>query len=432
MSEPEDSVAEQENQHFVPQFYFRKFSNDCRSICALLTSSGRTIPRASIKGQCARKNFYGSKELESLFSTLENNHSGAIRRVISVANEASSPDLTGEELYHFFQAILFQRSRTALEIDKSASATGKLALEMYKHHLLGVGDPESTEILNAINAGYVTVTENPSATVVRQVSIGLENTLAITDLDLCLLRNRTDYPFIFSDAPVIFYNSYCRNVRNRGVLGMQCPGLQIFYPLNPWTLAVLFDGDKYNVPFDGRLQYDLYERSDVSQLNALQLHHSLDAVYFAEPQDIPYVHDLWSAHKPWLKSIQDQLIVGADFLIDGERPDGELIQFFEPQLELDLSLSFMSCQPIAEVDYVYSPRSPSIWMELRQREKREERRERRRESRRASGFNQEKTEEEVLPTHERGTVVREGNQPCLCNSGKKFKHCCKTSVSPAR
>jgi len=197
-------VTDRTNQHFVPQFYFRHFSSDGCTIGTLLTRDGRTIPHAPLKGQCARKNFYGSKELEGLFSQLEGRHCNAIRAALDVANNASAPNFTPEELYHFFEAVMFQRGRTALEIEKKTPAMQKMMLEAFKHHLRHSKDIDRVdEMIYHIDAGNVAVTEPASATIVRSVSIALENTLGIMDLNLCLLRNRTDYPFIFSDAPVV-------------------------------------------------------------------------------------------------------------------------------------------------------------------------------------------------------------------------------------
>lgn len=432
-------MADHTNQHFVPQFYFRHFSpDDGRMIGTLLTQTGRTIPRASIKGQCARKNFYGSKELEVLFSQIEGQHCAAIRAALDVANNAPGPDFSPEELYYFFQAIMFQRGRTALEIDKAAPAVGKMMLEMFKRYLQHSGEDGKDEMVREIDAGNVVVTENPAATVGRSVSIALENTLGIFDLHLCLIRNRTDYPFIFSDAPVVFYNSYCRNVRNRGVIGMQCPGLQIFYPLDSWTLAFLFDAEKYSGSFRGRLQYDLHDRGDVSQLNALQLHHSLNTVYFGDPLHEQYVQDLWHTHRSGLRPLQDRFVVGADLWVDGKPPEGDLMQLFEPQLEFDLALSFVDCKPVAQADYVFSPRNREIWNELREREQSSERTSNREKGhspsqRPALGRARVRKERDkaksshmLLPDSSVSEKVGR-NDACPCQSGKKFKHCCQQS-----
>ncbi len=69
-------MAERLNQHYVPQFYFRHFAKNPRTIGTLLLRDGRLIANASIKGQCSKKNFYGSKELEDDFSQIEAQHQG--------------------------------------------------------------------------------------------------------------------------------------------------------------------------------------------------------------------------------------------------------------------------------------------------------------------------------------------------------------------
>lgn len=360
------TVTDRTNQHFVPQFYFRLFSSDGRTIGTLLTRDGRTIPRAPIKGQCARRNFYGSKELESLFSQMEGRHCIGIRRVLDIANSESSPSLTREEVYRLLQAVMFQRGRTAIEIEKASSSIGKLQLQLFKDYLKHNDQVEhADEIIKLIDTDQITLSEDPCVTIVRSVEVALGSTLGITDLKLCLVRNRTDYPFIFSDAPVVFYNEYCRNVRNRGVLGIQCPGLQIFFPLDSWTLALLYDGDKYSGPFRDSLQYDVFNRGDVSQLNAIQLHHSLNAIYFGSPQHEAYAHELWEAHRPTLRTLRDEFVVGADFWVDGKPPEGTLIHSFEPQIDFNLSLSFVDCEPISQAEYVYAPRSPELRNEMR-------------------------------------------------------------------
>lgn len=289
---------------------------------------------------------------------------------MEVANVESSPDFSGEEAFYLFQAIAFQRSRTALEINKTMPATEKMLLELFRHHLKREADAEFyDEFVKHLKAGNMSVTEPPNETIGRCISVALESTLGIMDLQLCLLRNRTDYPFIFSDAPVVFYNTHCINVQNRGVIGMQAPGLQIFYPLDPWTLAMLFDRDKYSGPFRGYMQYDIHNRADISQLNALQIHHSLNAVYYGDPQHEHYTSDLWQAHRRKRRSLDMRFSASANFLIDGKPPEGELMHSFEPQINHNLELSFVTCDRIAEIDYVPMPRDREIHEELRKRDR---------------------------------------------------------------
>ena len=53
------TMAENANQHYVPQFYFKLFNSGKRQISVLLTKDGRIVLYAPIKGQCAQWPFTG-------------------------------------------------------------------------------------------------------------------------------------------------------------------------------------------------------------------------------------------------------------------------------------------------------------------------------------------------------------------------------------
>lgn len=75
--------------------------------------------------------------------------------------------------------------------------------------------------------------------------LGLEMAFAISDLLPCFLINKTEFPFVFSDTPIVLYNTSFSQMRNRGVLGWQSQGLQVFYPLTPSVCLMLYDADAY-------------------------------------------------------------------------------------------------------------------------------------------------------------------------------------------
>lgn len=358
----------QVNQHYVPQFHFRNFSKDGKHICALLRGNGKIIPSAPFRHQCSRKNFYGSQELERAFSGLEGQHASAIRAALKFASEDGPTSFSVENMFRLLQAIMFQRGRTALEIQKSSDAKCAMHLTAFRHFIEHTEGDNREEILRAIDEGKVSVSENPQSNVVESIGIFLPMTIGITDLHLCFLRNQTDYPFLFSDAPVVFYNTWGWNVRNRGVLGIQCPGLQIFYPLSSTVTAMLIDANRYRGPWSDQVVLDLHRRADVSQLNALQIHHAMSTVYFAKSENAQYVHDLWSAHQPQLEKLQSIYTDKSEFWIDGKPPEGDLMHMFEPQVNHPLSLSFVDCDPILEHEYEYGPRDPEIDEELKNRD----------------------------------------------------------------
>jgi uncharacterized protein DUF4238 len=359
-------MSDRANQHFVPQFYFKHFSRGTGFIHLLLQAADRIILNASVKGQCARHKFYGAKELEKAFSKLEERHAEALHTLLSIAWSLNPPQMTPELLAWLWEAVLFQRGRTALEIEKRWPAMEAQGLELFKQYLTyAPGVEDRDQLVQQIEKGNVRIDQPPQVTVLLSIEAALESVLLISDMDIHVLRNHTDYPFIFSDAPVIFYNTYLRNVTNQGVLGLQAPGLQIFMPLDSSTLLMLSDGTVYSGPYKRSVVYDVLNKSDVSQLNALQLHHSLNAVYFADEKAAGYVSDLWHAHKQSIVPPRAAFRVREDLLIDGEPADGPVYHTYEPQLNYPLSLSFVDCSPLQESEYRFSYRNRELVEEHR-------------------------------------------------------------------
>jgi hypothetical protein len=110
---------------------------------------------------------------------------------------------------------------------------------------------------------------------------------------------------------------------------------------------------------------DIIERSDVSQLNALQLHHSINAVYFANVDDEEYITVLWEAHKNKIIPPRADFGIREGWLVDGKPVDGILYHMFEPQLNLTLELSFIECNPANPKDYTGQSRNKELVEENR-------------------------------------------------------------------
>lgn len=369
------------NQHFVPQFYFKLFTRGDRRIHFLFKKKNQIILNASIRGQCAHHGFYGSREIESFFSKLEIKQSIAIRKMLELVWFGSSAPLNINEIALDMSAIcnatIFQHARTELQIKKESPAIESMYLECFKNYLKHSPNIENREhfyeqFIEHVAKGNVHIKEKPQKTVMRSISVALERTSLIADLNFYILRNYTEYPFVFGDSPVIFYNTYYQNVKDRGVLGLQTPGLQIFYPLDSDTMLMLIDDQIYGGWYKRSLCVDLTEKSDVSQINALQLHHSFNSVYFADENDKEYISDLWNAHKHRIIQPEVKFVKRDGWLVDGKPVDGILYQTYEPQLNIKLNLSFIECTPIRESEYKCRNRSPELVKELEKRIKKTE------------------------------------------------------------
>ncbi len=348
-------------QHYVPKFYFKMFTGLSNCINLLLTKDSKVINNASIRGQCSNNRFYGSDKIEQIFSQLESMHCDSLKWLIDSVWQSISSTLDPKHHVWILNAILFQRSRTELEIKKIAPALEYLSFEYFKEYLKHNSDDRFyAKFTKAVENGEVSIKSLPQYTVFNLIAIGIQPPILITDLSFHVLRNFSDYPFIFSDAPVVFCNTFYQHIRNRGVFGLQSPGLQIFYPLNSYTMIMLSDDQVY---YGNRLKstiIDIFERSDVSQLNALQLHHSLNAVYFANPEDEDYITSLWSVHKDHIIKPKAKYGIEDGWLINGKPPNGILYHTFEPHLNFILDLSFIECTPVEQKDYKFSYRCPDI------------------------------------------------------------------------
>jgi hypothetical protein len=362
-------MAAQANQHFVPQFYFRMFTGNERRVHLLLKKDHRIVLHAAIKGQCARHRFYPA-EIERQFSDLEDQHSRALRLWRDLA---WSPPvrLEPEHLAGLLEAVLFQRARTQLELEKTAPAHEALMLEMVKEHVRRSPKIENRNLLlQHLERGDITIKGNPQRLAAMAISSAMQSALLISDLDVHVLRNRTDYPFLFGGSPVVFYNTLYRNVTDRGVLGFQTPGLQIFFPLDSRTVIMLLDAQAYGGRYRDSLTVDVNSRCDVSQMNALQLHHSHQAIYFADARDRDYVLDLWDAHARMVVESREQLHNRKGWLVEGQPVGDSLYHVFEPHLNIHLALSFIECEPIHSAKYEFRRRSPELYEKHRLRLKR--------------------------------------------------------------
>ena len=207
-------MSEYLNQHYVPQFYFKLFSRGHKFIHVLLKKRDRVILNASIKKQCAQNHFYGNKKIEEKFSILEQRHSKSIRKFLEIARTGTSGDFkeVAKDLSIIWEAVAFQRARTKLQVKKESPAMQTMVLEYFIKYLETREDAkENKELIQYIKDGNVRVVESLQHSVSRSISMTLEASHWISDLDFYVLRNHTDYPFVFSDSPVVFYNTYYSN-----------------------------------------------------------------------------------------------------------------------------------------------------------------------------------------------------------------------------
>jgi hypothetical protein len=326
------------NQHYLPQYYFRFFSEGGKHINLLQVRNGRIVCGARIRNQCAGSYFYGTEEAEDRITEIENHG----RSALSLVN---CTERLPEDKTALLGAILFMRARTKLERDKPMNAMAAMTRRILRIQAHQIGDLEKRRlVMDSIDG----VTPVPQSFHPMILSLALQSVELIEDLRLVLIKNRHENPFIFSDAPVVFFNEASRDITYRGTYGLQCSGLQILFPLNPRVLLMLYDPSHYRLMVPTREGViELTAQSDLDSLNALQLHNCGECAYFHRDMDSQYIQDLLRLSGAPIKqpeaSVKIAPLVHGD---DGRR--SEVMHMFERRLDTTLTLSVLQCTPVVD------------------------------------------------------------------------------------
>lgn len=325
------------NQHYLPQYYFRFFSRDRKRIQLLRVRAGQVVRDAAIKNQCSKSYFYGDEGAEDVITDLES----VYRPALSILKRQRR--LVGDR-HTLMGALLFQKTRSHLERERPRDAFNKMmrvALEVEANKL---DDPDKKAL---IRDNLDAVEFNPRQFHAMTMSRALLGAPQIVDLELTLLENATARPFIFSDAPVVFFNEASAHIDYRGSYGVACSGLQILCPIDPNLLLFAFDSTHYELTGIEQGRIVISEGSDVDALNTLQLHSSLATVYFDNFNDRDYVSDLWSQERDRL-AVPESKVQTAPLVRPGAEEDSELMHIYDPPLNVRLNLSFMKTNPVED------------------------------------------------------------------------------------
>jgi uncharacterized protein DUF4238 len=344
-------MANKTNQHYVPQFYFRFFSHDGKSICVLNRRSGRTVGRAPIKGQASKSRYYGDPAIEGAISRMEEKFCGVLRQI---RIKASFEKFTGKNFVLLLQNIMLQKSRTMAARKRSKGMQDRLLqlhmeIEVNKDDSLDVETRRRfLEIANQLEA-------DPKQYQQQEMLIAIESAIHLVDLLPIVLHNRTNRPFIFGDAPVVFSNPHLRNIALRGVLGLKTPGLLIYYPLDSRHSIILIDGKVYRIKGLRNSIVKMRNLADVAALNKLEVHNATSAVYFSEYRFSQYVSNLWRQERKRLADHQGKVVEAPGFDENGE-PIGDIFHSFQPQLPLIPRLSFLEYRELPAKEYRFGSR----------------------------------------------------------------------------
>lgn len=248
--------------------YLRNFAPGERKAIHLYNIlSKQAIRNAPIKSQCSESYFYGNDlVIENTLEALEGIVTEIIRSILDTGN-VPKPDSEQRDDLLVFTLFLHSRTRHA------ANVQDDIADKLVRTILEKDGSLDQEHLRNVEIS-----LKNPAAEALRAVAQGV---FLAKDLAMKVLVNRTDVEFITSDNPVVFYNQCFEgadaNIGGNG--GLANTGLQIFLPLSPRHLLVLYDRKTYKIGQRKSDYCDVSNRDDVRQFNDLQYLNCVENLY---------------------------------------------------------------------------------------------------------------------------------------------------------
>ncbi len=221
-------MANNKNQHFVPRCHLRPFTQGAKGLAISLFNLERKklISNAPVKNQCSKDYFYGTDEqLENAIQLVESGYSKSLRDLTQDSRSLSVDKKTVFRIFWLFQYL--RTEAAAMSAVQMAEATRNLAHLPPGEFSLGI--KEAVQIACRTFAGAMH---------------------ELDDLKFCIIKNKTNFPFITSDNPAVLTNRWqLESKRTHGLsFGIGSAGMLAILPLTPRLLLLGYDGDVYSVP----------------------------------------------------------------------------------------------------------------------------------------------------------------------------------------
>jgi hypothetical protein len=261
------------NQHYVPQFLLRHFSNDGNLIWCY-DRKWKTSSERSISKVASEDYFYdpspGRKDgsFEYLLARIESDTAPVILKIIQ-SKSLQIISLKEREIVAFFIALQLSRSKSFLN---NAERFHKDFFNPVK------------EFADAMKVN-IEAEQTPK-------ELWFASFSSVPDFSTILLKKiwfliESDKAFFSSDNPIVLQNSYNRNP-DRGTLGIDSDGIEIYFPLTDSLLVCLCCERIYECVKDQKLEYN---EENIENVNSLQVAYS-ERFVFSSQNNFELVEDM--------------------------------------------------------------------------------------------------------------------------------------------
>src|SRR5690606_12354621 len=261
-------MPDNKKQHYVPIFYLKLFSvlNSDKYIKICLKQNGKVIQRASLIGQAQESYFYGEDlEREKWFSHIEGKTTPILKKIVETK---TLPKNKSDDYYWIWLFILLQAYRTRANVDDFNNVVDTTLKTTMKFE---------TQFKDFEFDKYFFTYDDA---IEKSLDILLKSLPMMMDLQIKLIENVTSKELVTSDNPVSKYNQFLES-RNYiyAHTGMLSKGLQIFYPLAPDLLLMMYDPKIYKVGNKKQFSKIAMSDQDIDFINILTCLHANKTLY---------------------------------------------------------------------------------------------------------------------------------------------------------
>jgi len=325
------------NQHYVPQFYLRNFSEDKININIFNLDRQKEICGA-ISTQCCKSHFYDDNEMvEKSFSKLEDKIAPILSKIIH-----DRCFLINNEEYGILLAFILWQSERTKKAGDDMIDLANIFFDNLKTDLIKTEEAKKQGITPEM-VNSVEISRKYPSLVTSYYA--LSSAHLIFDLKIVLLINESNIEFITSDSPSIKFNSFFNGKTILHQIGYKNKGLQIFFPIAPNLMILLYDHNYYEINCKEDRTIRLQKNKDIRRLNGLQVLFGLNNLYFNN-----YDSKDLSRHYHDLKLQRDKHFISKSLGIKPhENGTAETILFTKEKATYDLmKLSFISINKQAD------------------------------------------------------------------------------------
>ncbi|MDR3240594.1 MAG: DUF4238 domain-containing protein [Lactobacillaceae bacterium] len=244
-------MAEKVKQHYVPQFYLKRFMNDENRIWQYNKSNGSDVNMIP-KNIAHQRNLYGKDSfLENILSEMENKFAFAIKNVAEQIQE-DKLFLSVEDKANLlgFASIQLSRSKSHNDLLINVNNMGE---EKFKKRII----PE-------INGSLMN----------SSILVGGIQGMTFSDLEVIGIKhNLRSAQFIASDNPVIPTNQAAA-IKKVQVTGHNAVGFMVYFPISAMHAIILYDRSVYSFENTKNNIVKLISVNDVNALNKLSIAYS--------------------------------------------------------------------------------------------------------------------------------------------------------------